>query len=209
MTGKLRLDALLHRIATRLARRQLRQRGWDRFLLRVSHEAIPADPADLLAIYRAVRTTKPQEVLELGSGQSTVFIALALSHNGTGHLWSVESEQAWLEHTRNLIPDALVERVTFVPSAVEITDDHGLPAWRYTDVPRRSWGFVLVDGPALGGGADLSSDLVEIFEELVPQATGIVDFRRTSILLAKEVLGPRIAIRYRPQTQSYLFRKKS
>ena len=209
VAGKLRIDALFHPLATRVARRQLRKRGWDQLLAGVSSEAIPADPVDLMTIYRAVRKAKPQEVLELGSGQSTVFIALALSHNGSGHLWSVESEATWLEHSRKLIPPQLAGFVTFVPAGVEITHPYGVPAWRYTDVPKRSWGFVLIDGPELGRGADVSSDLVDLFDDLTARATGVVDFRRLTMLLAKELLGSRIAIRYRPQTQSYVFRKKS
>lgn len=92
-------------------------------------------------LYRHIRRTKPQLILECGSGLSTVIMAEALRRNGTGNLVS-------LEH-----------HVLFYDRSCRLLIEHGLDTWasiRFAPL-RNGWydaelpeGFIdlmLVDGP--------------------------------------------------------------
>jgi predicted O-methyltransferase YrrM len=60
-----------------------------------------AASTDLLGeVLRAVAMRRPQRVVELGSGLSTLVIAAALRANGAGHLISVDADEAYAAITR-------------------------------------------------------------------------------------------------------------
>jgi len=66
-------------------------------------------------LYRHIRKTRPQSLLELGTarGGSAVYITAALEANGSGHLTSVDRRTGWLRD----------------PTAAEVLDKAGLSDW--------------------------------------------------------------------------------
>lgn len=211
LSVKLRLAQFMHKRRTAKARKELEAAGFSRLLLPQSPDALPQDHADLMHLYHAVQRQKAQRVIEFGSGQSTIFIAQGLHDQGFGHLWSLDSNADWLKHTAGLIPTHLKPYITQVHSPVELTDDYGVRAWRYTVTPAGKWDFVLLDGPEgtgrQAGGSDMTTNLIELVDDLNPGATGFIDHRWQTTVLTREVLGHKLNIRYVPSLESFVIKK--
>lgn len=205
---KFGIAQFLHSRRTKKALRDLKAKGFESLILGQNPEALPQDPADLMYLYEAVQNCKAQRVIEFGSGQSTVFIAQALHDLGFGHVWSLDSDEQWLEHTNGLVPAHLRPFITFVHSPVVLTSDYGVRAWRYTVVPEGEWDFVLLDGPAGTAESTMTTNLIELLPVLKPGAGGFIDHRWKTAVLTKEVLGDKIKIRYLPSLESFTVRKR-
>lgn len=203
----------LHARRTARAERELQERGFGPLLLPQAPGALPQDHADLMHLWRAVQDQKAERVIEFGSGQSTVFIAQGLHDQGFGHLWSLDADEKWLAHTKTLIPEHLLPFITFVHSPVELTNDYGPKAWRYTVIPDGKWDFVFLDGPAgvreVPTGSDITVNLIELLPALKPGATGFIDHRWKTTVLTKEILGGKLKLRYVPSLESFTVSKPS
>ena len=147
-----------------------------------------------MAVSEAIR----QRAIEFGSGQSTLFIAQALHDQGSGHLWSLDADARWLEHTSKLLPEHLRPFVTFIHSPVVVNREYGVPAWEYSVVPEGQWDFVLIDGPALTDDVKLSCDLIKLAPALTQNGLGMIDHRWRTAVLAKEIAGSKLRIRFSP-----------
>ena len=185
----------------------MRRAGLDSLLANRDPAALPQDPADLMFLYRTVGERNVRRAIEFGSGQSTLFIAQALHDQGFGHLWSLDSDARWLEHTRAMFPAHLKPFVTFIHSPVIVNRDYGAPAWEYSVIPEGKWDFVLIDGPELTEDVRLSCDLVKLAPRLEPSAFGMIDHRWRSAVLAKERAGEMLRIRFVPSLESFVFVK--
>lgn len=104
---------------------------------------------DCELLHSLVRVTKPQRVLELGTGMgvSARFIADALQDNGSGHLWSIEPREQLREEAATLLADLPV--TLGEPTLADIPDlvfiDSG---WEYRKQDIRNWvGAVTRDAP--------------------------------------------------------------
>jgi predicted O-methyltransferase YrrM len=62
-----------------------------------------ATPQFLLALYEEIKGNKPQTVLDIGSGMTTVMSAFALRANGFGKVYAWEHELGHAQNTRELI----------------------------------------------------------------------------------------------------------
>ncbi len=113
--------------------------------------------SDYLSLYKYVRKYKPLEVLECGTGFSTVIITQALKENeadGGSHNWrlvSMEQSAKYYDAAMKSLPpilknDARLEIV--LSEAVEDTYEF-FRGVRYNEVPKRAYDFVFVDGPDL------------------------------------------------------------
>jgi hypothetical protein len=65
------------------------------------------------------------------------------------------------------------------------------------------WDFVLIDGPEGTEQSTFSCDLIELADRLVPGATGFIDHRWKTAVLAKERAGDRIRFRFIPSLESF------
>lgn len=110
--------------------------------------------SDYLALYTYVRTYKPQEVLECGTGFSTLVLAYALMENERDYglpwrLTSLEENPEYYELARKSLPAELVAdpRIQLLLSGV-VEDTYELfRGVRYKDTPEAQYDFVFVDGP--------------------------------------------------------------
>jgi len=125
----------LHGARSSRAREWIEQRGLAPLLRGQSADALPQDPADLRYLYETVGRHRPARTIEFGSGQSTLFIAQAMHDLGSGHLWSLDADADWLEHTRSLLPAHLRPFVTLMHSPVVVNHEYGMPVWEYTVIP--------------------------------------------------------------------------
>jgi len=73
---------------------------------------------DYACLYQTIRSAKPVEVLECGTGVSTLVIAHALMENESepgrgGRVTSMEEHEGWLDMSRKLLPDKYAKYVDF------------------------------------------------------------------------------------------------
>ena len=197
--GISRITNRLHRRATARSERWLRERGFDGYRARLAPDALWQDADDLRRLYDDVRRYRPQNVLELGSGQSTVMLARALAENGSGALHSVDDSAQWLDHARALLTPEQAARVRFHVCTVEVTDAYGTRAARYLGYPALVYDYVLIDGPDLDGmGLDASCDLLDLWfrGQLSAGAHARIDGRIGTVLHTRATLRRSVRIHY-------------
>jgi len=96
------------------ARRKLEKLGFGVYFdpMEIHKDTIEPDWADLLNIYSLIRTRKPEIVVELGSGFSTIVFSKALYDNYSqfgikGKLYSFGGSKHWLSNTKGYFPEEL------------------------------------------------------------------------------------------------------
>ena len=110
-----------------------------------------AAPDLLRHLYDTVREQRPQLVVELGSGASTLVVAAALRDSGNGgRLVSLDHDRAWADRTRRFLDEnALGSGVDLrLAPLVDVTVGGG--TWRWYDpdqLPEGSVDLLIVDGP--------------------------------------------------------------
>lgn len=131
-------------------------------------------------VVESVLSSKPDHVIECGSGTSTVLIALALEKIGAGRLSTLEHDLDYLRKTERLLVDnGLDSRVELVhaplgPVEVENTtvDWYRLPdRW----LEGKQFDLVLVDGPPSTENMDRYPALPVLRRNLSARAIMIVD----------------------------------
>ena len=105
--------------------------------------------SDYAVLYNWIRKNKPKEVLELGTGYSTLVIYQALKENEAGgfkgRLVSMEENKDYYEAALRSLPKGVNVEIVLSPT-VEDTYDF-FRGVRYKDVPKRDYDLVFVDGP--------------------------------------------------------------
>lgn len=110
-----------------------------------------ATPEFAVTLYEFVRSRRPNLVLELGSGASSVVMAAALEQNGSGRLVSIEQDRDYAEKTRNALDrQGLAERAEVVHAPIgSVALDDG--NWKWYDleaVPTDApIDLLVIDGP--------------------------------------------------------------
>lgn len=107
---------------------------------------------DYWALYTYVRTHKPKEILECGTGVSTVVLAYALAENESeggapGRITSMEELPEYYELAKQLFPQKFVRYVDLRLSPAVQDTYLFFTGVRYRDIPERQYDFVFVDGP--------------------------------------------------------------
>ena len=115
---------------------------------------------DLANIYQLIRERNPQTVLELGIGFSSIVIAAALrdnylSHGLRGHLYSVDSQEQWIQNTNSKLPNELRQYVSISYSDVQVDSFNGFLCHKYSQLPDVIPNFIYVDAPS---GTDVVGD---------------------------------------------------
>ena len=126
-------------------------------------EPFPIQYDDLARIYRLIRQRKPFTVLEFGIGFSTSVIAFALLKNKREwdalvhkpkvrnrhmfKLFSVDTSEKWINHTRELLQSDVKDIVEFTHSEVEIGTFNGQICHYYSKLPDIVPDFIYLDGP--------------------------------------------------------------
>jgi hypothetical protein len=143
----------------------LEENGLGRLCAVGQSQELPPKLDDLARLYRLVRDRMPFQVLEFGSGFSTVVMAEALKRNweeylariqaegrsrvfGPPRCVSVESSEKWRENTWAKIEKAgLADFSEVVFSRVSMGEHNGQVCHFYDDLPDVVPDFVYLDGP--------------------------------------------------------------
>jgi predicted O-methyltransferase YrrM len=162
--------------------------------------------SDYLTLYEEVRRYKPREVLELGSGVSTVVLAHALIDNAAegaplGRITSMEEDPDWHRKAIACFPPALAHVVEFVHSPK--VDGHYkiFRGVQYASIPGRPYDYVFSDGPErhspVNGDKLFDLDLIQIVRRSDRPIRAVVDNHYLTFYVLQKVFGPELA-RYVP-----------
>lgn len=114
-----------------------------------------ADRTDYLFLHRYITARKPDRVLELGGGVTTLVMAHAMHEAGHGELVTVEHIKKYADETKRMVPAPLNQRVTFVHTSVVGDRFNGMPVFRFDEVPGGHYDMMFCDHTdAIGGFAD-------------------------------------------------------
>lgn len=156
---------------------------------------------DVLRLYRLVLRSKPEHILELGTGIgfSAAVMALALRRLGRGRIISLEQLPKCIEAARSLIPAELQPLVRIILAKPTVFRIDRLSRWIYfcgydwMPAAGERFDFVVIDGPAgwFEGGELVSLDSGDLFRLLPALAPGCkiyVDGRRSTVKRIKRYL---------------------
>jgi predicted O-methyltransferase YrrM len=132
-----------------------------------STESTGCSYSDYWILYSYVRKYKPKEILECGTGVSTIVKAHALLENENesgmrGRVTSMEDQQLWYEHAVRIMPDYLGDYVDLILSDKAEYCHSVFRGVGYKNLPEREYEFVFVDGPEMTAPSDgtMSFDFV-------------------------------------------------
>jgi predicted O-methyltransferase YrrM len=197
-----KLEVALRRLAQVRSSRRLRQRPelWSAlqdYLAKT--QSTGCGYIDYSTLYESVRTAKPVEVLECGTGVSTLVIAHALMENEIetgrrGRVTSMEEHENWLDMSRQLLPDRYLGFVDFRLSDVVEDRFSIFRGVRYKDVPDRAFDFVFVDGPKyvspVDGELTFDFDYLHVLRQADHCVQALIDKRVSTVFVLQQLLGP-------------------
>lgn len=179
------------------ARRKLKQDKnlWS-FLSTIDAKSTGCSMNDYWVLYSYILREKPVEVLELGSGISTVVMAHALQKNGSGNITSMEESEQYAALTIQMIPVNLRSCVTVIFSE-SIEKRKGLFVGKgYKSIPNRPYDFVFVDGPHYDRETSYGVDLLDIIARAEKPLSAIIDSRAGSCVVYNLFLKPKFYFDY-------------
>lgn len=173
--------------------------------------AIPPQYSDLARLHSLVRSRKAFSIMEFGLGWSTLVMADALKKNhdewealidkpsisgiGNFQLVCVDTSEYWINHTKEKVPVALRDYITFHHSNVIIGTFQDRICHYYETLPDINPDFIYLDGPdpaAVHGSLSgitfnktsrivISADILKIEPILLPGTMFIVDGRTANV----------------------------
>jgi hypothetical protein len=153
---------------------------------------------DYWTLYNTIRKNKPAEILECGTGVSSVVMAYALMENEqagslTGRITSMEDVDLWYQKAAKLIPDNLKPYVEIVHSP-KVEYCHSIfRGVGYQDIPQRAYEFVFVDGPETTAPSDgtltFDFDLINVVTKADHPVSAIVDKRAATCYVFQKLFG--------------------
>ena len=149
----------------KFGKKYLEDVGVYQYLITRDSSEIPIDAYDLYNLHKLIRKRKPSQLIELGSGFSTIVQAHALMQNHQdngdlppdpnlhgnsphGILYSREASEYWFENSRSKIPDFLLPYVDLQYSPAKLILIEGELCHCYTNLPNINPDFFYLDGPA-------------------------------------------------------------
>ncbi len=161
-----------------------------------------ASMSDYLTLYTEVRKRKPKEILELGTGVSTVVLAMALQANAAegaplGRVTSMEEDQKWYQTALDNLPESVAGVVEIVHSPKVDGYYKIFRGVQYKDVPDRPYEFVFSDGPErhspVNGDKLFDLDLINVVRRSEIPITAVVDDHYLTFYVLQKVFGTRLA----------------
>ena len=158
--------------------------------------------SDYLTLYQEVRRWRPVEVLECGTGISTVVLAQALLDNARdgaapGRVTSMEDDPFWHEAARKALPADLDGVVELVKAGKEDGFYRIFRGVRYDHVPERPYDFVFSDGPDRHSPVDgqklFNLDLIDVIGRSDRPLRAVVDNHYLTFYILQKVLGCALA----------------
>lgn len=113
-------------------------------------------PTLISVVSEILRSERRRNLLECGSGASTVWMAFALRHRGEGHIYALEHESKFAEATRRWLCKNGLEKWATILEAPLLEYELGGDTYRWYDISNLPADFkidlLLVDGPPAATG---------------------------------------------------------
>jgi len=157
-----------------------------------------ASYSDYLTLYEQVRALRPVEILECGTGISTVVLARALVENeadGTprGRVTSMEDDRSWFEIAGTRLPQVLSPYVDLVFSPKVDGFYKCFRGVQYREIPARPYDFVFSDGPdrhsPVNGDKLFNLDFIHVVRQAEHPVHGVVDNHYLTFYILQKVFG--------------------
>ena len=155
--------------------------------------------SDYWLLYRYIRIVKPKEVLECGTGVTTMVMAYAMLENEresgiVGRITSMEELEKYYQIARQLLPPRLKRYVEIICSP-RVEEHYCLfRGVRYRDVPARAYDFVYVDGPGTKSPSDgvktFDFDFIRVVLQSEKPVFAIVDTRMSTCWVFNNIFRP-------------------
>jgi len=153
---------------------------------------------DYWQLYSLVRKMRPAEILECGTGVSTVVMAAALrdnerQHGERGRITSMEDCTHWFEHAKNIFPRELEPYVDILLSPQTEYRERFFCGVGYESIPRRHYELAFIDGPddhcSPAGTPTVDLDYIRLLRISAHPVLGVVDGRLATCLVYQSLLG--------------------
>jgi predicted O-methyltransferase YrrM len=192
---------LRKRIANRAAIKKLRRNHslW-RILsaYQAASDSTGCSYSDYWTLYTYVRRYRYEEILECGTGISTIVMACALKENeattGTGgRITSMEDMDNWYAHAKAIIPPDLAGYIDIVLSKRTEYCHSIFRGVGYRDIPPRKYDFVFIDGPGTSAPSDntvaFDFDYVNVVWKSERPVCAILDKRLGTCYVLQKIFG--------------------
>jgi predicted O-methyltransferase YrrM len=195
-------------VASRARRAEARLRAmpvlWDLMTEAAAGTAVTgASWSDYLTLYEQVRTFRPREILECGTGISTVVLAFALLENAAedgaapGRVTSMEDDRDWFETAQSRLPETVAEVVDLVHSPKTDGFYKCFRGVQYESLPDRPYDFVFSDGPdrhsPVNGDKLFNLDLIHVVRRSEHPVRAVVDNHYLTFYILQKVFGVALA----------------
>lgn len=150
--------------------------------------------SELFLLYDDVRTRKPKIVFEFGSGCSTFILARALYDNekqepgSGGVLYSMESEEFWLEANARWLPEYLASHCRLIHAPVTRRRHKGIDVFSHQNIPDETPDLIYLDGPDYPPDCKIAADVLSLEDRLRPRLLLVIDGRRVNSEFLKREL---------------------
>jgi predicted O-methyltransferase YrrM len=161
-----------------------------------------ASMSDYLTLYEEVRSRKPVEVLEFGTGFTTVVMAHALMENTAegsppGRITSMEEDEGWTKTALDALPANVAPVIEIIHSPKTDGFYKMFRGVQYTEIPDRAYDFVFSDGPErhspVNGDKLFDLDLIHIVRRSDRPIHAVVDNHYLTFYVLQKVFGTRLA----------------
>ncbi len=157
-----------------------------------------ASYSDYLTLYEQVRSLGPVEILECGTGISTVVLAQALRENEAagaprGRVTSMEDDRDWFAVAGGRLPPELSPFVDLVHSPKVDGFYKCFRGVQYREIPERPYDFVFSDGPdrhsPVNGDKLFNLDFIHVVRRSERPVHGVVDNHYLTFYILQKVFG--------------------
>ena len=174
---------------------------WEELTAYRAHSpATGASYADYWLLYSIIRRLRPKEVLECGTGLTTIVLAAALADNDRdfkvkGRVTSMENIPKYHEQAKKLFPERLLP-YTDLRQSEKVEDSYYLfRGVRYREIPERPYSFVYVDGPKTSiedpvtgkKTKTFNMDLIRVVEQSTVPVYALVDTRISTCFVFEKI----------------------
>ena len=162
--------------------------------------------SDYWELYRYVRKNRPTEILECGTGVSTIVMACALKDNEAetgerGRITSMEDMAEWYSHAVALVPRDLAGYINLVFSERTEYCHSIFRGVGYREIPPRSYDFIFIDGPGTLAPSDnavaFDFDYINVVRRADRPVFAILDKRLGTCYVFQKIFGAK-KVRYHP-----------
>lgn len=162
-----------------------------------------ASYSDCLTVYEQIKAFKPKEILDCGTGITTVVLAQAPlekareSGGEPGRVTSMEDDRAWYDVARSRLPAEIAPLVDLVHSPKVDGFYQCFRGVMYESPPDRPYDFVFSDGPdrlsPVNGYKLFNLDLINVVRRAERPVRAVVDNHYLTFYILQKVFGVELA----------------